>query len=122
MRVAIIGYGGTRARLILPFTSSPELAAEYRNQLYNGDFYVDCSVGGAQYGQGMYCAADYTGKGYNAGIDAEMKHYQSLNIARQADNAFILGCSTSDLNKAIDEMKAEQGASFSLKDINCILR
>lgn len=92
--------------------ASPELAAEYRNQLYNGDFYVDCSVGGAQYGQGMYCAADYTGKGYNAGIDAEMKHYQSLNIARQADNAFILGCSTSDLNKAIDECKAQSSYGY----------
>lgn len=86
--------------------ASQELADEYRNQLYNGDFYVDCTVGGAQYGQGMYCAADYTSGGYNAGIDAEMKHYQELNKARQADNAFILSSSTSDLNKALDELKA----------------
>ncbi|MDE5992158.1 MAG: hypothetical protein K2G87_03820, partial [Oscillospiraceae bacterium] len=36
----------------------------YDNQLkaLNGEdyFYVNCGVGGAQYGQGMYCAADYT--------------------------------------------------------------
>lgn len=86
--------------------ASQELADEYRKQLYEGDFFVDCTVGGAQYGQGMYCAADYTGNGYNAGIDEEMKHYQKLNVARQADNAFILGASTEDLNKAIDECKA----------------
>lgn len=86
--------------------ASQELADEYRKQLYEGDFYVDCTVGGAQYGQGMYCVADYTNHGYNAGIDEEMKHYQKLNAARQADNAFILEASTADLNTAIDECKA----------------
>ena len=92
--------------------ASQEIADEYRRQLYEGDFFVDCSVGGAQYGQGMYCAADFTGKGYNPGIDEEMKHYQKLNIARQADNAFILSSSTSDLNKAIDECKAAGAYSW----------
>lgn len=49
----------------------------YRDQLYNGgpgNWYVDCSTGGAQYGQGMYCAADYTGE-ITDGIREEMKHY-----------------------------------------------
>lgn len=53
----------------------------YRDQLYNGKWYVDCSTGGAQYGQGMYCAADYTGT-LNQGISAEMEHYQNLNISK----------------------------------------
>lgn len=41
-----------------------ETLLKYNNQLkaVNGEdcFYVNCGVGGAQYGQGMYCAADYT--------------------------------------------------------------
>lgn len=58
---------------------SKEILDEYRNQLYNGKWYVDCSEGGAQYGQGMYCAADYTGKLSN-GIKSEMAHYQNLAV------------------------------------------
>lgn len=50
----------------------------YRDELYNGKWYVDCSTGGAQYGQGMYCAADYNGK-ITDGIRREMNHYQRLN-------------------------------------------
>lgn len=46
----------------------------YRDQLYHGKWYVDCSTGGAQYGQGMYCAADYSGN-LTAGIRTEMQHY-----------------------------------------------
>jgi SPP1 gp7 family putative phage head morphogenesis protein len=33
----------------------------YRQQLYDGKWYVDCSTGGARHGQGMYCIADYSG-------------------------------------------------------------
>lgn len=33
---------------------SQEVLNEYRNQLYNGKWYVDCSTGGAAYGEGMY--------------------------------------------------------------------
>lgn len=66
----------------------------YRQQLYNGDWYVDCSTGGAQYGQGMYCAADYTGT-LSDGIKEEMKHYESLSENRypkaveEARNAYM---------------------------------
>lgn len=51
----------------------------YREQLYNGKWYVDCGTGGAQYGQGMYCAADYTGT-LSDGIKAEMEHYKSMYL------------------------------------------
>ena len=57
--------------------SSQEVLDAYRDELYNGDWYVECTEGGAQYGQGMYCAADYSGK-ISDGIKAEMKHYQEL--------------------------------------------
>ena len=64
--------------------SSQDILEEYRKQLYEGDWYVDCSAGGAQYGQGMYAAAIYDlddVKGL-AGIRAEMRHYQELGIQR----------------------------------------
>lgn len=61
--------------------ASKEVADEYRRMLYDGKWYVDCSTGGAQYGQGMYCAADYTGK-LTDGIRAEMEHYTALGQER----------------------------------------
>lgn len=59
--------------------TSQEVLDNYRDELYHGHWYVDCSTGGAQYGQGMYCAADYTGKLSN-GILQEMLDYQKQNL------------------------------------------
>ena len=56
----------------------------YRDQLYNGKWYVDCSTGGSQYGQGMYCAADYNGQ-ITDGMKAEMAHYKELGTDRFAE-------------------------------------
>lgn len=58
----------------------------YRDMLYNGEWYVDCSTGGAQYGQGMYCAADYEGK-LTDGIREEMAHYAKLGQNRLRGDA-----------------------------------
>lgn len=55
-----------------------EVLDSYRDQLYNGDWYVNCEKGGAIYGQGMYCAADYTGS-LTKGIESEMQNYQEAN-------------------------------------------
>ena len=60
----------------------------YRDQLYNGEWYVDCSVGGAQYGRGMYVAADYTGKISN-GITEEMMHYKRLGDTRYGGRTIV---------------------------------
>lgn len=51
----------------------------YREQLYNGKWYVDCSTGGAKYGTGMYCAANYEGN-LTKEILQEMKDYQGQNV------------------------------------------
>ena len=51
-------------------------ANQFRDQLFHGDWYVSCTNGGAQYGQGMYCAADYTGT-LSDGIKEEMRHYRA---------------------------------------------
>lgn len=61
--------------------SSDEVLKAYRDMLYNGDFYVDCTVGGSQYGKGMYCAADYSGN-LSEGIETEMEHYRELGQER----------------------------------------
>lgn len=61
-----------------------EVLDVYRNELYNGKWYVDCSTGGAQYGQGMYCAADYTGT-LTEGIKIEMQTYKNLGEGRYID-------------------------------------
>ena len=58
-----------------------EIVDTYHKELYNGKWYVDCSTGGAQYGQGMYCAADYSGT-LSEGIKSEMNHYLSLQDTR----------------------------------------
>lgn len=63
---------------------SQEVLDAYRQQLYYGEWYVDCSTGGAQYGKGMYCAADYNGV-LSDGIKAEMEHYTSLGQSRYAE-------------------------------------
>lgn len=55
---------------------------EYANQLRKGEWYINCSVGGAQYGQGMYCAADYTKGRRLSGVDLEMEHYARLGRNR----------------------------------------
>ena len=60
----------------------------YRQQLYDGKWYVDCSTGGAQYGQGMYCAADYSGV-LSDGIKGEMERYMALNRQRGSSHAYI---------------------------------
>ena len=50
----------------------------YRDQLYNGKWYIDCSEGGSTYGRGMYSAADYSGHLSDGIIDA-MKKYENMN-------------------------------------------
>lgn len=80
----------------------------YRDQLYNGKWYVDCSTGGAQYGQGMYCAADYTGT-LTDDIKAEMSHYGDLGRSRNDSAAKELAFQKvwdDALQSANDEEKA----------------
>lgn len=51
---------------------------EYIYDLRYGKWYIDCRVGKAQYGKGMYCATDYTKGNYFSGLDKEMEHYIQL--------------------------------------------
>lgn len=85
------------------YTASSEKVLElYRKMLYNGEWYVDCTVGGAQYGQGMYCAADWDGN-LSDGIKAEMKHYRELGAERaitEAKGDFVRGLKKKDFEKS----------------------
>lgn len=82
-----------------------EILDDYAEQLYNGKWYVDCSTGGAQYGQGMYCASDYTGT-LTEGIKSEMRHYQEINkVFDEAGNSV----------NAYDAKKALQDKMFKDK-------
>lgn len=58
----------------------------YKDQLYNDKWYVDCSTGGAQHGQGMYCAGNYEGKLTEA-IKQEMKDYQNQNLTYSGEKS-----------------------------------
>lgn len=57
---------------------------KWQNDLYNGKWYIDCSEGGAQYGQGMYCASSYdiTNNKQMGGIGFEMSHYHQIGISK----------------------------------------
>lgn len=62
-----------------------EEVKEFQRQLYYDDWYIDCTVGGSQYGKGMYCAASYdlsNTKNIN-GILEESKHYRKLSHQRK---------------------------------------
>lgn len=58
-----------------------DVAEAYRDELYNGKWYVDCSTGGSMYGKGMYTASDYSGELSN-GIKKEMENYAMINKRR----------------------------------------
>lgn len=53
----------------------------YRQQLYGGKWYVDCSSGAATFGQGMYCAADYSGV-ISSQIQTQIDFYKDLYSER----------------------------------------
>lgn len=55
--------------------SSPEILDAYRNSLYNGDFYVECS-GGTRHGSGMYCVSNYEGQ-ITDQMQKSLEYYQA---------------------------------------------
>lgn len=57
----------------------------YVDMLRNGDFYVDCRVGGKAHGKGMYCAADFTKGKELRYIVEEMGHYQKIGMYQRGE-------------------------------------
>lgn len=79
----------------------------YRRALYEGKWYVDCSVNGATHGQGMYCAPSWTGKvpdevkesmrfyaDFNARTGKEFSYVETMTMAKDSKTI-----SWDDLNK-----------------------
>lgn len=104
--------------------SNKEIADVYRNDLYNGKFYVDCS-GGSAYGQGMYAAGTsmindedkidsvnrignrYT-KENNFGYVEKMTLAKDTNIVSFDDLKEEIKDYTKDYDDKIDALKSER--------------
>lgn len=56
----------------------------YRDQLYNGKWYVDCSTGGSVYGQGMYANSSMNGE-VTSYMRSRTKEYMLLNSRKFGD-------------------------------------
>lgn len=73
---------------------SQKILDEYRDQLYNGKWYVDCSTGGAAYGKGMYAAysngttvTEYMERemaGYGASRGIEYNYVETFTLTQDA--------------------------------------
>lgn len=79
-------YTGEQPLLLRTFSAPDQETLDlYQDMLENGKWYVDCSNGGAQYGQGMYTAGVYGEKGDKKtskkleGALKEMDHYKIWN-------------------------------------------
>lgn len=73
---------------------SKEILDQYRDELYNGKWYVDCSTGGAAYGKGMYAAysnattvTEYLERemaGYGARRGTEHNYVETFTLTKDA--------------------------------------
>jgi len=61
-----------------------EVLDVYRNELYNGKWYVDCSTGGAMHGEGMYAYSENSSKVPDS-MKQSIKDIQSLNEERRGN-------------------------------------
>lgn len=84
-----------------------EILDAYRDQLYNGKWYVDCSVGGSHYGQGMYCTAT-NGDSVNDSIKNTMSKYIERNVERITD----YGDLQIDVKSAVETFTVTPDAKF----------
>lgn len=111
-----------------------ETLDSYRDQLYSGKWYVDCSTGGAQYGQGMYTAADYSGE-LSSGVKEEMRHYTKLGayrngellskdeyLARVKDDLEANGLWTADAKKYAENHRKLEKAASEHKTVNSLYK
>lgn len=57
-----------------------ETLDSYRQSLYEGKWYVDCSHGGAGYGQGMYCSGSFAKK-LDGSVAHDMEHYAQMSLS-----------------------------------------
>lgn len=80
--------------------------SEYQKQLYGGKWYVDCSVGGAHQGQGMYCVS-VNGKEITKGMTVELSNYEAVGASNGNKKFAVETFTISPDAKAIeyDELK-----------------
>ena len=71
---------------------SKEVLEMFHDQLYNGEWYIDCSVGGGVYGKGMYSSSDYNGElSDTTKRQSEFygKYGKDMNSAKQAEEKVL---------------------------------
>lgn len=90
----------------------------YREELYKGKWYVDCSVGGASFGQGMYAIPSYDGK-----VTDEMKSGMDQYMTRWGERPALIETMTLDESASIislSEIKnmKQQLNITAMKEIN----
>lgn len=103
-----------------------ETLESYKTQLRSGKWYIDCSVGGSQYGRGMYCAAAYDDKlgkyvisgSHVGGIGSEMSHYKLVNQSRGSNNHFVEGITLDPSAKIIKFSDIQHRYACELLKIN----
>lgn len=83
----------------------------YRDQLYNGKWYVDCSVGESHYGQGMY-GTGTSGNSVNDSIKNTMNKYIEINTDRITD----YGDLKIDVKSAVETFTVTPDAKFISHD------
>ena len=83
---AVKAANGGNGFIALRTYSAPdqETLDAYRDQLYNGKWYIDCSSGGALYGQGMYATV-----GLNGEITKEMNDANTFYSIRFGGNRAV---------------------------------
>ena len=84
-----------------------EILNAYREQLYNGKWYVDCSVGESHYGQGMYC----TGTNGNS-VNDSIRNTMSKYIERNSERITDYGDLQIDVKSAVETFTVTPDAKF----------
>lgn len=96
--------------------TAKELAA-YEKELRRGKWYVECK-GGAQYGQGMYCAADFT-KGENlAGLYEDMQAH--IKFTGYANGKLYSKIETLTLDKSANILQVKSNKSNPITKLDLI--
>ena len=95
---------------------SQALLDSYQEQLYNGKWYVDCSTGGALYGQGMYTVS-FNGKVVTDSMKKSIKGY-SENKQFVKVETFTLQPNSKIANyEDIKELVTKEATGFTREDV-----
>lgn len=85
----------------------------YREQLYNGKWYVDCSTGGSVFGQGMYTASNL-GTKLSKDVAYEMEVYRDTSTRRLGSRAWSYEKKANYVEEQIKKLGLEKDVESNL--------